>query len=128
MRILCVRLALDLDHLAATALDLSPLAVPWGTIPPRIRALTDELSAAWDAASDALAAAGLSHAALAAEGDKRDLAGCELELRLDRAYGEVMARAFDAAAGNQPQPQGEERRRHGELNRSAVRCAAGPGG
>lgn len=76
--------------------DLTPLVLPWNTITPRVHALREELSAAWNRISDELGESGaFSHEALYAEGCKRDLAGCELELMHERALGSVMARAAE---------------------------------
>jgi len=76
--------------------DLAPLVLPWNTITPRVHALREELSSAWNAISDEMSASGaFTHEALYAEGCKRDLAGCELELMHERALGSVMARAAD---------------------------------
>lgn len=80
----------------ATRADLTPLVLPWNTIPPRIRELCEEISNAWNAISDEMSDSGeFTHEALRDQGCKRDLATCELELLLDRANGQVMARAAE---------------------------------
>lgn len=81
---------------AAIRSDLTPLVLPWNTITPRVHALREELSTGWNTISDEMSASGaFTHEALYAEGCKRDLAGCELELLHEGALGSVMARAAD---------------------------------
>jgi hypothetical protein len=76
--------------------DLTPLVLPWNTMGPRLRAACEEISDGWNRISDEMSASGrFSHEALRAEGTKRDLATCELELLHERVYGGVMARAAD---------------------------------
>lgn len=79
----------------AIGMDLTALVLPWNTIGPRVRAARDELAIGWNQISDELAACGCGHDLLRREGNKRDLASCELELMHERAYGGVMARAAD---------------------------------
>jgi hypothetical protein len=80
--------------------DLTPLVLPWNTIPPRIRALSEEVSSAWDRISDEMSECGeFSHDELQREGSKRDFATLELDLRHDRANGEIMARAAERMRG-----------------------------
>lgn len=82
--------------IAAIRTDLTPLVLPWNTITPRVHALREELSHAWNKISDEMSASGaFSHEAMYAEGCKRDLAGCDLELMHERALGSVMARAAE---------------------------------
>lgn len=78
----------------ATRTDLTPLVLPWNTIPPRVREAREEVDQFWDKISDEMSDSGaFSHEMLRDEGKKRDLAGLELELLHDRLYGGVMARA-----------------------------------
>lgn len=81
--------------IAATALDLTPLVLPWNTIPPRVREARDQISAAWDRISDDIAERCPPDGVMEREGAKRDAAGLEIDLAHDRAYGGVMARAAD---------------------------------
>lgn len=82
--------------IAATRTDLTPLVLPWNTITPRVHALREELSEAWNKISDEMSDSGaFSHEAMYAEGCKRDLAGADLELMHERALGAVMARAAE---------------------------------
>lgn len=81
---------------ASIRTDLTPLVLPWNTITPRVHALREELSEAWNKISDEMSESGaFSHESMYSEGCKRDLAGCDLELMHERALGSVMARAAE---------------------------------
>ena len=76
--------------------DLTPLVLPWNTITPRMREACEELSETWNKLSDEMSDSGdFTHEMMSREGNKRDLAGLELELMHDRMYGAVMARAAE---------------------------------
>jgi hypothetical protein len=76
--------------------DLTPLVLPWNTITPRMRESCEELAETWNTLSDEMSDSGdFTHEMMAREGNKRDLAGLELELMHDRMYGSVMARAAE---------------------------------
>jgi len=76
--------------------DLTQLVLPWNTLRPRVLHARDELADLWSRISDEMSASGaFTHEMIRREGSKRDLAGLELELVHDRAYGGVMARAAE---------------------------------
>ena len=76
--------------------DLTPLTLPWNTVTPRIHDAREEISDAWNKISDEMSeCGGFTHEMMFREGNKRDVAGLELELMHERVYGGVMARAAE---------------------------------
>jgi len=84
--------------------DLGTLTAPWTAVKHQMHKFTSEISDQWDSISDGFSEAlegrpdELEEAAdeiMDREGDKRDLANTEIEIRYETAYREVMARASD---------------------------------
>ncbi len=76
--------------------DLSPLMRPWNVVEAHVRDAREEVSEAWNTISDEMSECeGFTHEMMFREGNKRDIAGLELELMHERIYGGVMARAAE---------------------------------
>jgi hypothetical protein len=83
--------------LGSLGTDFGPLDRIWSPAKARMHEHTEMVSDAWDAISDELSEVdGLPEGVMSREGGKRDLATCELEIRYERAYRTVMARAAEA--------------------------------
>ena len=79
---------------AGVELDLAPLTQAWGAVEHRMHAHTEEVSDLWDEISDELGDLDdVPEHVMTHEGNKRDFATCEIELRYLRAYRSVMAHA-----------------------------------
>jgi hypothetical protein len=77
-------------------LDLTPLTRPWGAVEHQKHRYTAALADAWDQVSDELSEIDdLPEGVMMQEGNKRDFASCEIEIRYTRAYRLVMAAAGD---------------------------------
>jgi hypothetical protein len=83
--------------LAANPVDRAALDRAWGAIEHRLHAHTSELSDTWDDICDAMSdVEGIPEGTTLSEGKKRDLAGCELEIRYNQFYRTVMAHAAES--------------------------------
>jgi hypothetical protein len=77
--------------------DFGPLSRIWSAIEHQMHQHTEEISDSWDEISDQLSEIDdVSEEVIDREGNKRDLASCEIEIRYTRAYREEMARAAEA--------------------------------
>ena len=83
------------EPVLATIRDtVAPLERIWSPVQAQLHRTTDQVSEAWDAASDELSEVdGLPEGAMWAEGCKRDAASTELEVRHGRARAATFARA-----------------------------------
>jgi hypothetical protein len=89
--------------------DLGPLTVAWGAVETQKHRHGEEISSAWNQISSELSQhGGLPEGTMAQEGNKRDLAVRELEIRYQRSYrwtmgaaaDRLLARALVSDAGN----------------------------
>lgn len=80
--------------IAATQADMGPLTRLWSAVEAKKHRHSDKIASKWDSISDELSELDeLPAAIMDQEGDKRDLAHCEIDVRYHRAYRDVMARA-----------------------------------
>jgi hypothetical protein len=81
---------------ASTELDFGPLTRAWGAIEHHLHAHTSEVSDRWDEICDALSDVdGIPEGTTMVEGEKRDLATTELEIRYQQYHRAIMARAAE---------------------------------
>lgn len=81
---------------AATELDFGPLTRAWGAVEHRMKQHASEISDRWDQVSDELSEVeNLPEDLMRHEGQKRDAAGDELEIRYTQFLRAIMARAAE---------------------------------
>lgn len=82
--------------IAATQTDLGPVTRVWNGVEAKKHKHCDKISDRWDRICDDLAELDeLPDELIDREGDKRDRANCEIDVRYHRAYRDVMARAAE---------------------------------
>jgi hypothetical protein len=89
-------LAASEPHIQLNEGGMQQLSIAWGAIEHQMHQHTEKVADGWDEISDEMSDVDdFPEEVLDAQGDKRDLTHCEIEIRYNRAFKQTMARAAE---------------------------------